>query len=56
MCALYESYSIQLTWPHVFVFSLLVLQTKAEEEISKARKLISYKDAELLNVAEESLS
>jgi uncharacterized membrane protein len=31
------------------------LQTKAEEEISKARKLISEKDAEL-HEAEESLS
>jgi uncharacterized membrane protein len=31
------------------------LQIKAEEEISKARKLISEKDAELLE-AEESLS
>ncbi|TKY52939.1 PTST protein [Spatholobus suberectus] len=35
--------------------ALSVLQTKAEEEITKARKLISEKDAEL-HVAEESLS
>lgn len=35
--------------------ALSVLQTKAEAEISKARKLISEKDAEL-HVAEESLS
>ncbi|XP_024634044.1 protein PTST homolog 3, chloroplastic isoform X2 [Medicago truncatula] len=35
--------------------ALSVLQTKAEEEISKARKLISEKDAEL-HEAEESLS
>ncbi|XP_061357146.1 protein PTST homolog 3, chloroplastic isoform X2 [Gastrolobium bilobum] len=35
--------------------ALSVLQTKAEAEISKARKLISDKDAEL-HVAEESLS
>jgi hypothetical protein len=34
---------------------LSALQTKAEREISKAQKLISEKDAELL-VAEESLS
>ncbi|CAK8571645.1 unnamed protein product [Lathyrus sativus] len=35
--------------------ALSVLQTKAEEEISKAKKLLSEKDAELLE-AEESLS
>ncbi|XP_058771164.1 protein PTST homolog 3, chloroplastic-like isoform X2 [Vicia villosa] len=35
--------------------ALSVLQTKAEKEISKARKLLSEKDAELLE-AEESLS
>ncbi|KAK7267750.1 hypothetical protein RIF29_20429 [Crotalaria pallida] len=35
--------------------ALSVLQTKAEAEISKARKLVSEKDAEL-DVAEESLS
>lgn len=38
-----------------FQHALSVLQTKAEEEISKARKLISEKDAEL-HEAEESLS
>lgn len=54
---IHVSYSIQLTAAFYFCFQLAlsVLQTKAEAEISKARKLISEKDAELHD-AEESLS